>query len=209
MRLATLLSGLAASAALVLAQDPNSICCDGLAPPSLNAIDLPLVSKFALWAEQSCPPGRAMRAISFSHQKGQDLTYQESFGLQCATSASVVTTDCTWSQLKSNWDLSTTLTAPPGWVIAGVRFTHKKDENFVYQQSFAIKSCRLQNPTPLAYDSGIPAGGTTKWHPQSHASCYLNVNGKLLGLANSLGFSHDKGLDNTSQEFAHLTCVVN
>src|SRR5580658_3997444 len=55
------------------AQDPNSLCCPGLAAPSPNAINMALVPKFNLDARQECPAGTAMRAISFSHKKDENL----------------------------------------------------------------------------------------------------------------------------------------
>jgi hypothetical protein len=195
------------------AQDPNSICCNGLAAPSPNAINLPLHPKVDLDVFQECPAGTAMRAISFSHKKDENLTFQESFALQCATSQSVVTTECSWGSLISNFDIPTKATAPPGWVITGVRFTHKKDENFTYQQNFAIKSCSLRNPKPLVTRPYGQSGSTTKWHLESNASCdktfSSSPNSLRLGLANSLGFSHTKDYNNTSEESVQLGCVLN
>jgi hypothetical protein len=195
------------------AQDPNSIYCNGLAGQSPNAINLPLHPKVDLDVFQECPAGTAMRAISFSHKKDENLTFQESFALQCATSQSVVTTQCSWGSFTSNFNLSTKATAPPGSVITGVRFTHKKDENFTHQQSFAIKSCSLQNPQPLVNQPNPDAGSTTKWHLESNASCDKTFgsgsNSLRLGLANSLGFSHTKGYNNTSEESVQLGCVLN
>ena len=195
------------------AQDPNSMCCNGLAPQSPNAINLPLHPKVELDVFQECPLGTAMRAISFSHKKDENLTFQESFALQCATSQSVVTSECSWGSLISNFDIPTKATAPPGWVIAGVRFTHKKDENFTHQQNFSIKSCSLRNPQPLVVRPYPESGSTTKWHLESNASCDRTfgsgANSLRLGLANSLGFSHTKDYNNTSEESVHLGCVLN
>jgi|ERR1700722_47132 hypothetical protein len=191
----------------------DSSCCNGLASPSPDAINLPLHPKVELDVFQKCPPGRAMRAISFSHKKDENLTYQESFALQCATSRSVVTKQCNWGPLISNFDIPTKATAPPGWVIAGVRFTHKKDENFIHQQNFSIWSCSLQNPKPLVDRPYPETGSTTKWHLESHASCDKTFgpgsNSLRLGLANSLGFSHTKDYNNTSEETVELGCVLN
>ncbi len=187
--------------------DPNTLCCAGLAQPSAGAINLPMRAKVELDVRQECQGGRAMRAISFHHNKGEDLTYQESFGLQCATSPSTVTDQCNWSSLVSNFQTQTMTNAPPGWVITGVRFTHKNDENFVYQQSYAVKSCRLQNPKP-DFKIGEP-GGTIKWHLDSNASCEKIYGGVRFGLVNGLGFNHHKDYNNTSQEQVTLACNPN
>jgi hypothetical protein len=186
------------------AQDPNS-CCNGLAPPSPDAIDLPLVSKFPLDVSQVCPAGRGMRAISFSHQKDENFTYQESFGLQCATSRLVVTNDCAWGPLISNFPLKTQASAPPGSVLTGIRFIHKKDENLTYQQSFAIQTCKLQTKPPsLAADQG---GGTSKWFLQSHTGCQLTFAGQSFGLIQMIDFQHPKDLNLTDQETVFVGCL--
>jgi hypothetical protein len=186
-------------------QDPNSLCCNGLAGPSANSVNLPMISKFALDVRQECPSGRGVRAISFHHNNGQDLIYQESFGLQCATSQAIVTAQCDWSPLMSNFEVRTMANAPSGWAVSGIRFTHKKDENFVYQQNFSIKSCRLQNSKSV-YLKG--SAGTTKWHLDSDASCERIYGGVTYGLVSGLGFAHDKDLNNTSQESVKLACLT-
>ncbi|HXO38845.1 MAG TPA: hypothetical protein VN872_09405 [Candidatus Acidoferrum sp.] len=189
------------------AQDPASICCRGLAPATPGTIQLPMVSKVPLDVQQECPPGTAMRAISFSHQNDQNLTFQESFALTCASSPSVVTNQCQWGQLISNFALSTTATAPGDSVITGVRFTHRFGQDFTYQQSYAVRTCRLQHPRSRAFPRGKPAGGTTKWHLQSHASCSLSNGGVTSGLVDRLGFNHGNGYNGTHEEGVSLGCV--
>src|SRR5690348_6318564 len=88
-------------------QNPGSVCCRGLAPSNRGSIRLPMISKAPLDVQQECPEGTALRAISFSHKTGEILTYQESFGLTCASSASMVTNQCSWGQLISNFDTHT------------------------------------------------------------------------------------------------------
>jgi hypothetical protein len=189
-------------------QNPNSICCRGLAPSNPGSIRLPMVSKAPLDVRQECPDGTALRAISFSHKTGEILTYQESFGLTCASSLSVVTNQCSWGQLISNFDTHTWALALADSIVTGVRFTHRNGEDFTYQQSFAIRTCRLQDPRPRDFSlRGKPRAGTTKWHLESHASCEVVLDGVRSGLVDSLGFSHASGLNGTHQESVHLGCV--
>ena len=190
------------------AQNPNSICCRGLAPSNPGSIRLPMISKAGLDVRQECPDGTALRAISFSHKNGENLTYQEAFGLTCASSANTVTNQCGWGQLISNFDTHTRATAPADSVVTGLRFVHKNGEDFTHQQSFAIRTCRLQSPRARDFSlRGKPRAGTTKWHLESHASCEVVLDGVRSGLVDSLGFSHASGLNGTNQERVHLGCV--
>jgi hypothetical protein len=193
------------------AQDPNSFCSSGLARPTPGSIQLPMLPKFNLDVPQVCPPGTGVRAISFSHQKDQNLTFQESFGLQCVPSKSVVTSQCQWGSLNPNFPLSTLASAPADSVIAGVRFVHKKDENLTYQQSYAILSCKLQNPQPRNFPNGVPVSGTSKFFLQSNASCALQSpfylgNCAIFGMMTALGFLHPKDLNLTYHESVTAIC---
>jgi len=185
---------------------PHFSFADGLATHFPGAIELPLVSKFPLTVWQACPARTAMHAISFSHKFGENLTFQESFSLQCLPSQSIVTTQCSWGQWVSNFSLSARADAASDSVIAGIAFTHRKDENFTYQERFAIMTCKLSNPHPNRQPSIFI--GATKFSLQSNATCDRDGTPAPEGLivAITIGFSHFKDENETYQEQYFVMC---
>lgn len=211
MKTAVALTALAL-ASLTHAQPPSSLCCSGMGSTPKGCTRLPLVSKIALDVRQQCPAGTAVRTIAFTHKNDENLTFQESFQLVCCPSQreNRVTTDCQWGELTSNFALRTEARAPENWVVAGVRFTHKHGEDATHQQSFAIRSCRLERPAQTTWRGVGASGSTTKWHLQSHAGCgQTTASVPSMGLASSLGFSHEHGYNGTHQEFVRMGCVFN
>jgi hypothetical protein len=189
---------------LALADDPASECCKGWAPPFPFAYDLGTVLKNPVApaaAEQTCPPGQPMRAISFSHKDGENFTYQELFGIQCVKNTSVtVTTSCSWLQQPISKAADVPAVAPPDSVIAGIRFEHNKDENLTYQERFNIYTCKLNNLTRKGAQVGHSF--TTKFHLQSHVRCNNIAN----SLMTSIRFFHEKDKNGTHEEHVDIVC---
>jgi hypothetical protein len=155
-------------------QNPGSVCCRGLAPSNPGSIRLPMISKAPLDVRQECPDGTALRAISFSHKSGEILTYQESFGLTCASSASMVTNQCSWGQLIPNSETRTWALALAGSIVTGVRFTHSNARILPTSRALPSEraSCKIPDqgilvlevsPGPARQNGTLKAMPVVKW----------------------------------------------
>jgi hypothetical protein len=153
-------------------------------------------SKVPLDTNLTCNAGNAVRSISFKHNSGENLTYQESYQLLCCKDQSLTNT-CAWEEdFTSNEATSTEIypTITSG-LVTGIRFKHRAGENLTYQQDFRIKSCRT---TTQNNENGNWYKGN-KESLETEFSCY---NKSISGM----GFFHKNGENLTYQENVKVFC---
>ena len=161
----------------------------------------PLVSK-APAGEMNysqCAPGTALNGIYFTHNMGQDLTWQESFAAICVATPSQNQFNLSPVVKYAALPSVTTQTAPPGGYMTGIGFFHNNGQDFTYQESVAAFG--LQQSRPVSVGSNCHVVSSNRGPTQLSLTCGANNE-----VVTSLSFSHQSGQNYVYQETVSLTC---